>query len=53
MTMAQAVQELWNTTPEVADATVDYLADLGRLDVVVTIHGPALVLAGDGLAVRS
>lgn len=49
--LAEALQVLWHTDPEVADEAIDYLADLGRLDTVVTRGGPMLVLAGDGVAV--
>lgn len=44
-TLREAVARLWETDPEAADAAIDYLADLGRADVILTMHGPQLVLA--------
>lgn len=44
-TLGEALAQLLETDPETADAVVDYLADLGRTSVVLTIHGPQMVLA--------
>lgn len=41
-TMAEALAVLWAVDPQAAEATVDYLADLGRLEAVV---GKGLVLS--------
>lgn len=44
-TLSEAVAALLEEDPLAADAVVDYLADLGRTNVVLTMHGPQIVIA--------
>ena len=44
-TLGEAVELLQLLDPKAGDAAMDYLADLGRVDVVLTWNGPQLVVA--------